>query len=372
MINDTAPDLSFKEIYDWLNEGCEYEIVNSDGSVSIFKDVAFSDFTNALIEIETFVLKVVNGDDPAFVLLERLIERNDLVIVRETLDRLPLATNFIFVIKLFEYFSPEYEYSPRVELFFKCCFKLDLGKEWFLNPLTYTSKQGKRAFALYNDFLDLIRIEYRSAEFDGKISDRQYNSDQNYKSAVDFVEPILSRRQLVLRVDLYYLPEHANNVTLSEAKRDFEHFLYVFRRNKGFTKHLNGYLWKLEFGHQKKLHFHMLFFYDGDYVRNDSYWANRIGCYWRDVITCGRGKFYNGNTKENKYKFERNGWLGIGMINRRHDDPEKDTGKIKRDILLNKILKYMMKSEQFILAKKLSESGFRLFGKGRGYNIRKE
>lgn len=364
--NAYSTELTVREINDLFEDDSTYVETDIDRNNTTLIGEAYHDFSKALIRIEKFVARVLSDDDPAFVMTERLIERNDLKIVKKYLERLPLARHFTHVIELFEYYSPEYEYSLHVDLFFKCCFELELGKEYFNKPLAYTSKQGKQAFELYNGLLDLIRIESRTAEFNGKISDREYNAIRNFKSAAPFVTSLFTCRLLVLRVDLYYQPIYANNVSAEEAKRDLAHFFNNFRRNKELTKHLDAYLWKMEFAPKKKIHTHFLFFYYGQKVQNDAYWANKIGAYWVDVITKGRGKFYNGNTKKNKAKFEKKGLLGIGMIDRINNDPNKDTGKAKRAILLNKIVKYILKPTQYLLANKLGHSKDRIYGKGYG------
>ena len=146
------------------------------------------------------------------------------------------------------------------------------------------------------------------------------------------------------------------------------HFLYNLRRNKELSEHLEGYIWKIEFTPLKKLHFHMLFMLDSSDVQNDEYWANQYGMYWSEVITKGRGRFYNGNTPENKKRFEVNGLSGIGKIGRVHDNPADDFDLEKRNILLNTIVAYMLKPDQVLLATKLCDSKYRLFGKGIGRN----
>lgn len=112
---------------------------------------------------------------------------------------------------------------------------------------------------------------------------------------------------------------------------------------------------------------------DSSTIQNEEFWANQYGTYWPEVITKGRGRFYNGNTNENKKRFEVNGLCGIGKIGRIHDDPTKDLDLEKRNILLNTIVAYMLKPDQVLLATKLCNGKHRLYGKGIGRNrIRKD
>lgn len=326
----------------------------------------------AQIQIEAFVTELLSSDDPAFVMMERLIKRNDLRFVRNNLDRLPLARYFTTVINLLMHHSPAEEYSPHIELFFQCGIRLELWKEWFCNPRAYTSRPNKPAYELFNDFIDLIRQVSRESEFRRNISDCEYNASRNYKSAVKFVIKLLARRQLVLRVDFSYRSQYANTVTPLQAKADLADFLKHFRNDKKLTENLEGYLWKWEFSAKKKMHCHLLFFYDSSKVQNDAYWASRIVALWEDLGGLGQRKSYNGNTKENKKKFEDRGEIGIGVVARIGDDSENDLGKPKRDILLNIILKYIMKPEQYLLAIPRGHEKYRLFGKGYGPNWRRK
>jgi hypothetical protein len=368
MKDENNTELKIREIYNWIDDNSTYIETDSSGNTTSKIDDIFHGYIVALIRIEELVAEILATDEPAFVMQERLFERNDIKIIKKRLLELALARHFKSVIKLFERYTAYYKSSANVELFFDCCFKLELNKEHFNNPQANTSRQGKLAYELFNDLINLIRIKSREAEFRGVINDRENRANRNYKSAAEFVTGLFVRRLLVLRVDFAYIPKYANTISAEVAKADLAHFIYNFRHNKKLSEHLEGYLWKWEFTPLKKMHCHLLFFYNGAYVRNDAYWGNLIGEYWRDVITQGRGMYYNGNTKENKDKFEKLGILGIGMIDPIHDDPEKDTGKAKRDILINKIVKYILKSSQYLIATKLENSKGRIFGKGYGPN----
>ncbi|MDP1614828.1 MAG: inovirus-type Gp2 protein [Methylococcales bacterium] len=373
--NAHSTELTTQEMYQWKADESTYTATDIDGKITSIIDQAYRDFIEGLISIETFVGRILPSDTPAFRMTDKIIERNDLKIVTNDLKRYRLANYFTSVIKLFAHYSPEYLYSPNVELFFHCCFKLELGKELFTDPLGYTTKRGDkpmRQFELYNSLLTLIRTESRNHEFDGKIHSRQYNAERNLKSAVSFLRKLFARRLLVLRVDFYYLPKHANCISVEEARKDLAHFLYNLRRNKELSENLEGYIWKIEFTPLKKLHFHMLFLLDSSTVQNDEFWANKFGTYWSEVITQGRGRFYNGNTKGNKRKFEINGMCGIGKIGRIHAAPADDSDIDKRNILLNRIVVYMLKPDQVLLTTKLCNGKHRLYGKGVGRNSRRK
>jgi hypothetical protein len=369
--DENNTELTMQDMYQWKSHESIYNVTEMDGQITCINDQVFTDFIDGLISIETFVDRILESDIPAYKMTKNQIEYHGVQSVKEELKKFYLARYFTSVIKLFEYFSPDYKYSPNVELFFNCCFEFGLGREWFTDPLAYTTKRGtkpKRQYELFNELIKFIRIESRNAEFEGKIYNRQYNANRNCKSVVAFLRKLFVRRLLVLRVDLAYLPKHANSISVEEARKDLAHFLYNIRHNKELSENLEGYVWKIEFTELKKLHLHMLVMLDSSAVQSEEYWGNKYGSYWSEVITKGRGRFYNGNTKKEKKRFEINGLCGIGKIGRIHADPDDDLDLEKRNILLNTIVPYLMKADQVLLATKLENCKHRLFGKGVGRN----
>ena len=124
---------------------------------------------------------------------------------------------------------------------------------------------------------------------------------------------------LILRIDFHYrkdvdnpyLTEVERNEKYKQAKKDLKHFLNNKRSNKKLFKHLLGYAWKLEYAPRTGFHYHLFFFFNEKEVRGDVIKAKKIGEYWQNFITEGRGRYFNCNAKKNEYKF-----LGIGKIHR--------------------------------------------------------
>lgn len=170
-----------------------------------------------------------------------------------------------------------------------------------------------------NSCVEGIRQEARSKSFARKLKNYQRSSNKNHKELTGYVDALFERhsRLLVLRVDLGYQKQHCRT-TQAEAKRDREHLLRNKRSNKLFDD-MVGYIWKLEHGPEKGFHYHMMFFFDGSKVREDITKALLIGRYWTELITKGRGVYYNCNADKSRYKS-----CGIGMVDHR-DSPMRDT-----------------------------------------------
>lgn len=197
-----------------------------------------------------------------------------------------------------------------------------------------------------NRFVEALRQEVKSARFQSKLNSYHRASNKNYKELMKYVDVLFERysRLLVLRVDLSYSKDNSS-VTLAEARRDRERLFQNSRSNNLFDA-MVGYIWKLEHGPEKGFHYHVMFFFDGARVREDVTLAMRIGQYWMDVITKGRGLYFNCNADKRKYRK-----CGIGMLN--YNDATMREG-------LREAVVYLAKTDLFM---KLQTDG-RGMGKG--------
>lgn len=183
-----------------------------------------------------------------------------------------------------------------------------------------------------------------------KDSDMKLNQ-QNYDSAVKYVDSLFEvySKLQVLRLDLSYQKEYAQTLTVGDAKQDMQHLLNNRRSKPTLFKDCVGHIWKLESTPDKRPHLHAAFFYDGSKVEKDVHRASRIGAYWKDRITEGRGLHFNCNAKKADYEK-----CGIGKIS--HSDEEM------RNNLLTEVLPYLTKDDQSIDSVKSGNE--RSFGKG--------
>ena len=121
-------------------------------------------------------------------------------------------------------------------------------------------------------------------------STKKYIDDlSNNYSKLNFVKP-----------DLSYTKEYSQNVTLEQANKDFKKLLNNTRSKPTVFNGLVGYIVKREFTEEKGVHFHPIFIYDGQKVREDISKAEQIGAYWKNNITKGNGIFHNCNKNYTK------------------------------------------------------------------------
>ncbi len=308
-----------------------YESGNSAGS-------CHRAFILGLLRIEQMVCEVLSSTEPAFICKE---DRSG----KEKVLGLFLSKYFFEVTELFELYDVEYSYSAQVTLFCSCCFKLQLGQEYFFKPTLLTNR-NIRQFEVFNELIELLRTDSRSKEFQSHLRRQTEKPRVRLRSAEKLVRKMLEKRTRfdAIRIDLSFDYSLASDVTLQSAKQCIAR-LFNNRRHKPrlFDNYLGG-LWKLEWAPVKGYHFHLLLFFKD--IKKDAGLAFLLIDYWKRVITKGMGIGFNCNAK--KHEYQR---LGIGRIEL------KDEAKIR--ILLEDVIAYMAKTDQSLLATRLK--GERIF-----------
>lgn len=231
-------------------------------------------------------------------------------------------------------FSNLYKFEPYINLIVRQVGDAGLQHTYLSTDRCLLCGDVKVLLPLFNDCVSNIRQEAKSRPFQSKLKSYQRSGNKNYKELTEYVDALFGRysRLLVLRVDLGYRKEFSKT-TQTEAKKDREHLLQNVRSNKLFDD-MVGYIWKLEHGPDKGFHYHMMFFFDGSKVREDGTLAKRIGQYWLNVVTNGRGVYYNCNADKSRYKN-----CGIGMVD--HSDNVMRDGLVKAVLYLTKMDLYM-------------------------------
>ena len=231
-------------------------------------------------------------------------------------------------------FNALYKLEPYVEMAVDCCKENDLYRIFACPDLEASLYDATALMRRLNECVDKMRREVRSKRFLSKLNSYQRSSNKNYKELMEYVDALFERfsRLLVLRVDLSYSKENSKT-TQAEATRDRERLFENARSNKMFDD-MVGYIWKLEHGPEKGFHYHVMFFFDGAKVREDITKAIQIGRYWTNVVTRGRGLYYNCNALKRVYES-----CGIGMVD--HADVQMRQGLQKAVVYLTKTDLYM-------------------------------
>lgn len=106
---------------------------------------------------------------------------------------------------------------------------------------------------------------------------------------------------LTVRLDFYIQKEY----------EEFNNYLYMndcftrLRNNSRFNslfEYCITYIASLEHGQDRKWHYHVLFFFDGQQLKSDYQLAKEIGEYWVNVITRGIGAYNSPNLNKGRYR----------------------------------------------------------------------
>lgn len=136
---------------------------------------------------------------------------------------------------------------------------------------------------------------------------------------------------LVVRLDFYIGNEYAEINTYEYMNEAFIRLRNNLRFNQLFDHYIT-YVAKLEYGVDRRWHYHVVFFYDGQKVKNDYLLAQALGEYWVGTITRGLGSYYSANMNKSTYRV-----FAVGMV--LHDDSQ---GKSN----LKEALRYLVKEEE--------------------------
>ncbi len=150
-------------------------------------------------------------------------------------------------------------------------------------------------------------------------SRKERNVNKRKDSTKDYINALQDRysKLNVIRVDLAYQKPYSDDITLDDANKHFNRMLNNRRNNNIFDDNI-GYTCKKEYTKDKGVHFHTVFFYNGQNVKNDVLKAKQIGEYWVNTITNKKGSYHNCNLNAKKIYGEKN---AVGMLN--HTDIDK-------------------------------------------------
>jgi hypothetical protein len=203
----------------------------------------------------------------------------------------------------------KYRFSETLELFLACCYDYQhLVDHLIDNPKSlYEPNVAKELLA----FLNAIKHCLCSPQYTLKTKTINREAQSNFLECAHYVDDLFSiwSKLVVIRLDLGY--ESHINADIEDFKHDFNK-LYTNARHNRIFNHLCGYILKIEYGLKKKLHTHLILFFNGHKRKgsSDVFLAEKIGEYWNDEITKGRGWYWNCNDdKEKKYRF-----VGIGLV----------------------------------------------------------
>lgn len=306
--------------------------------------------------IDKFVRKVLTSNDAGYIETTGSTGRNTWV-PQQWIEPYRRSVTAMISPEMHERFDVR---NVFVDIFLHACDELKI-LDWSSHLLQQHGVKREANALAFNEFIATIRRLSKRPPYPSKIWHAENDHRKNFTSCVAFIEKLFTdwSRYAVVRVDLAYRKEHASDVFTVDARTDMARLLNRMRhgkRVKGECRERDlfadaaGYVWKLEYGEDRLLHFHCFFFFKKKNGAQAGYWAQQIGQYWVEVITKGRGTFHNCN-----YRWYGHPDEGIGEVNRNDAS--------KREKLIGAV-SYLFEPEQCLPIRK-SDPRWRTFGKGR-------
>ncbi|MFM5429208.1 inovirus-type Gp2 protein [Aeromonas veronii] len=199
-----------------------------------------------------------------------------------------------------------------------------------------------------NNTLYAFLREFKSKAHRKRLNDLKRVQSRNQRSISTYVNSLFDQhaKLLVIRLDIGYHKAYYDQLTLDLVTNDLRCYL---RRIQNKYSALVGYIWKLEYGVDRRFHTHITFIFNGAVHQRDISLSRALGELWEDM-TDNNGIYYNCQVRREEY---RNwGTDGIGMVH------YSDT--VKRIHLIN-ALSYLTKLDTQILA--VLPAGRRTFGR---------
>ena len=255
------------------------------------------------------------------------------------------------VLDFAEIYDPDYEYIGYVKFFIFLYYDLksiDFGFESLQIELTRIGYRDIKSW--FMDMVECFEKDYENIEI-------QKNENQNELEG--YCESIINKcsRILVVRVDLGYLQEYQNRITVDDLYFDLDKLVNRIQNKDGIFKHVLGYAWGLEQGGKSKgYHCHLGVIYDNAYRHsNVRHWGDEIIKLWKE-ITSDYGQGYNCYNRERVAELRNQGRLGIGVIHR------SNRSEVNNFIeAMSYIVEHDKRTAQYLRIKPTSR---RTFGKG--------
>lgn len=199
-----------------------------------------------------------------------------------------------------------------------------------------------------NNTLYAFLREFKSKAHRKRLNNLKRVDSRNQRSISTYVNSLFDQhaKLLVIRLDIGYREAYYDQLTLDLMTNDLRCYLRLIQ-NK--YPALVGYIWKLEYGVDRRFHTHITFIFNGAVHQRDISLGRALGEVWEDMAD-NNGIYFNCQTRREEY--QRWGSDGIGIVH------YSDT--VKRIHLIN-ALSYLTKLDTQILA--ILPAGRRTFGR---------
>lgn len=206
---------------------------------------------------------------------------------------------------------PGYVFNPHITVMLKAIDRAWSSLRWF-ELASGLPVYELRVRKILDHFLEFVRRVTRSKRFRTVVNNHTRNARQGYRSCCDYVRVLFAAHSklLVLRVDLYYLPDDKGWADEAAAQRGVRKFRRDLREGR-VVPALVGSICKRENGFRRGMHYHWMIFLDGHRHRDAANLSKMIGEYWIDRCTGDekKGQYFNCYTIRDMYALN-----GLGPV----------------------------------------------------------
>ncbi|RDU98292.1 inovirus-type Gp2 protein [Trinickia dinghuensis] len=326
--------LHVREVFDRLDDRINIEEAEIDGK----KKVLLHHGYKHLFEIEKFVNTIEKG------WLGGFVDETSFYGGRRRLRVLHLANEYYRRLNTWlGRYSDIPRYSERVTAFYDVCRDLGfIGRRFeFGKPDEYDSFEGVRYADSFNELIKRVSERIKSRDFKERERWRRKNAERNEQNVLAMNDEMYEARSrwTILVLTLNYKQQYWRSITLEELQEHRARFFAARRFNK-LLGGMENYIWTIEQGEKTGFHLHLVLYCSARHQR-DVWLAQQIGEYWANVVTGGKGAYWNSNARKSFHASRGHG-VGTGQIDR------KDTAKRES---LRKNLLYLAKASQYLMIK---------------------
>lgn len=204
-----------------------------------------------------------------------------------------------------------YVFNPYITVMLRACRKWApaLKKHRAFDKLDLSKREARMAL---KHIVRFVRRVCRSRKFKYIVSNYERSEKKNFQSSCRYVAAIFAEHSkvLVLRVDLYYLPDHKGWANTFQAFIGLRKFMRALRDDR-IVPDVLGWICKRENGFRRGVHYHLMVVLDGHEHRDAANLSRRIGEYWVNHCTGQepKGSYFNCYTRQKEYQFN-----GLGLV----------------------------------------------------------
>ena len=158
--------------------------------------------------------------------------------------------------------------------------------------------------------LAIVRRVCRSRRFKYVEGNYTRNEPERLRSCCQYMAAAFAEcsKLLIMRVDLYFLPEHKGWANTLTASKSLRRFLRALREDR-IVPDVKAWVCKRENAFRRGIHLHLLVAMDGHKHREAATFSKMIGEAWVDRFSDGHGSYFNCWARRHEYALN-----GLGLV----------------------------------------------------------